>query len=62
MQKLPPHFIVPAIILLAGARTFYHSDNRVMTGLLILTVAIVVGLVCSGGLILYERVFGRIEC
>jgi hypothetical protein len=61
MSKLPPHLIVPAVILMAGAKTFYHSDNRLMAGLMIVSVAVVVSLICSGTLILYERLFGRIE-
>jgi hypothetical protein len=61
MNRLPPHLIVPAVILMAGAGIVYRSPNRLLTGLMVLGVAVVVSLICSGTLILYERLFGRIE-
>jgi len=62
--SFPPwsvHLIVPSLVLASGAPVFFCSDTPGTTGLLILTLAIVFAIICSGGLILYERCFGPIK-
>jgi hypothetical protein len=62
--SFPPwsvHFIVPGLVLASGSPVFFCSDTPGTTGLMILTLAIVFGIICSGGLILYERCFGPIK-
>ena len=62
--QLPPwsvHLLVPGVVLVSGSLGFFRSSSKGRMGLLILGMAVVVGLICSGGLLLYERLFGAIE-
>ena len=62
--NFPPwsvHLLVPGVVLVSGSLGFFRSSNKGTMGLLILAMAVVVGLICSGGLLLYERLFGAIE-
>jgi hypothetical protein len=55
------HLIVPALVLASGSFVLLRSPTKGTTGLIILAMAVVMGLICSGGLLLYERVFGAIK-
>jgi hypothetical protein len=62
--QLPPwsvHLLVPGLVLVSGSLGFFRSSSKGTMGLVILAMAVVTGLICSGALVLYERLFGAIK-